>query len=141
MKLSTRVRYAVRAVLDLAINSGEGRVLLKDIARRQEVSVKYLENIFAFLRRDNIVSGVRGAKGGYTLARNASDISIFDVVNAMQGFVSPLGCVEDSCACNKTGKCVARDVWVEVSEAISDVLNRYTVADLMDKHNCVMPAE
>ena len=99
MKLSTRVRYAVRAVVDLGLNSNGNLVLLKEIAKRQHVSVKYLENIFASLRKAEIVKGVRGAKGGYSLARDAADIKIYDIVLAMQGFVSPMDCVENTKNC------------------------------------------
>jgi Rrf2 family protein len=134
MKLSTRVRYAVRAVIDLGLNSNDNLVLLKDIAKRQQVSIKYLENIFASLRKAGIVRGVRGAKGGYTLARDSATISIYDIVLAMQGFVSPIGCVEDACACDMTDDCVAREIWVDVTDAISTVLKKFTIRDLVIKH-------
>ena len=135
MKLSTRVRYAVRAVIDLGLYSRNGNlVLLKDIAKRQSVSNKYLENIFASLRGANIVRGVRGAKGGYSLARDAEEITMYDIVLAMQGFISPIGCAQDSCACSMSGECLARDIWVEVTDAISSVLRKFTVADLVVKH-------
>ena len=135
MKLSTRVRYAVRAVIDLGLNSQKDLVLLKDIAKRQAVSVKYLENIFASLRRAEIVRGVRGARGGYTLAREAKDITIYDVVMAMQGFVSPIGCVEDSCSCQRSKNCVAQEVWIEVTDAIAAVLKKYNLSELITRHH------
>jgi len=136
MKLSTRVRYAVRAVIDLGLNyNNDKRVLLKDIAKRQAVSVKYLENIFATLRKADIVKGVRGAKGGYALARPAAEITMYDIVLAMQGFISPIGCVEDACSCNMMEECVARNVWREVSDAVSEVLKGFTIKDLIEKHH------
>ncbi len=134
MKLSTRVRYAVRAVIDLGVHSRGNLVLLKDIAKRQEVSIKYLENIFATLRQAGIVRGVRGAKGGYSLTRKPETITIYDIVFAMQGFISPIGCTDDACACSRAEKCSSRDIWMEVSLAITQVLNRYTIADLVVRH-------
>jgi Rrf2 family protein len=134
MKLSTRVRYAVRAVIDLGLHCDGNLVLLKDIAKRQGVSIKYLENIFASLRAANIVRGVRGAKGGYTLARDAEEITIHDIVLAMQGFISPIGCADDACACRRAENCDARDIWVEVSHAITMVLKKYSVANLVARH-------
>lgn len=134
MRLSTRVRYAVRAVIDLGLNSEGKLILLKDIAKRQAVSIKYLENIFASLRAAGIVRGVRGAKGGYMLARDPKEITMYDIVLAMQGFISPVGCAEDSCACSMAEGCVARDIWVQVTDAIANVLKKYTVAELIDQH-------
>jgi len=134
MKLSTRVRYAVRAVIDLGVSYNGNRVLLRDIAKRQAVSVKYLENIFATLRRANIVKGVRGAKGGYTLARDASDITMYDIVLAMQGFISPIGCVDNASSCAMSDECLAHDIWSEVSEAVSNVLKKFTIEQVIKKH-------
>jgi Rrf2 family protein len=136
MKLSTRVRYAVRAVIDLGVNSQGNLVLLKDIAKRQEVSVKYLENIFASLRNAGIVKGIRGAKGGYMLTRNPKEITIYDIVFAMQGFISPIGCTDSSCACSRAESCDSRIIWKEVTGAITDVLNKFNLADLIEKHQC-----
>ena len=134
MKLSTRVRYAVRAVIDLGVNSRGNLVLLKDIAKRQEVSVKYLENIFASLRKAGIVKGIRGAKGGYMLTRNPAEITIYHIVFAMQGFISPIGCTDNSCACSRAETCDSRVIWQEVTIAITDVLNKFNLADLIEKH-------
>lgn len=139
MKLSTRVRYAVRAVVDLGIHSDGNLVLLKEIAKRQHVSVKYLENIFASLRKAKIVKGVRGAKGGYRLEHDAADITIYDVVLAMQGFVAPVGCVENENICIDTTDCVAREVWTEVSEAISKVLKGFTIEEMIRRQNKKAP--
>jgi Rrf2 family protein len=134
MKLSTRVRYAVRAVIDLGVHSQGKLVLLKDIAKRQEVSIKYLENIFASLRNAGIVKGIRGAKGGYTLTRNPAEITIYDIVFAMQGFISPIGCADNSCACSRAETCDSRPIWVEVTNAITGVLKGYNLADLIERH-------
>lgn len=136
MKLSTRVRYAVRAVIDLGLNSNSSQlVLLKDIAKRQKVSIKYLENIFASLRKANIVKGLRGARGGYSLARPAEDITIYDIVLAMQGFISPMGCIEEACSCQDHPNCVARGIWADVTDAITVALKRHNLHDLIEKHN------
>lgn len=135
MKLSTRCRYAVRSLLDLALHSNNGElVLLKSIAKRQQISVKYLESIFATMRRAGIIKGIRGANGGYLLVKDPKDVTIFDIVYSMQGFIAPVGCVEDVCSCNNYQACVTRDVWVSLTESISTTLKGFSLADLIEKH-------
>ena len=136
MKLSTRCRYAVRSLLDLALHSNEDGdlVLLKDIAKRQNLSVKYLESIFSTLRRSGIIKGVRGAKGGYKLVKDPATVTIYDIVFTMQGFIAPVGCVEDICCCTRSQKCVTHELWDELTQSISDTLKRYTLKDLIEKH-------
>jgi len=137
MKLSTRCRYAVRSLVDLALNSENSNgdlVLLKDIAKRQQISVKYLESIFSTLRKAEIIKGIRGAKGGYRLLREAKDITIYDVIFTMQGFIAPVGCAEDTCSCSMSEDCVTRSLWHELTESISATLKKYTLADLVHRH-------
>ncbi len=134
MKLSTRCRYAVRSLLDLALNSKGDLVLLKDIARRQAISVKYLESIFSSLRRAGIIKGIRGARGGYKMIKPAEEVTIYDIVFAMQGFVAPVGCVTETCSCNRSEECVTHELWIKLTESIADTLKSYTVADLVTRH-------
>ena len=141
MKLSTRCRYAVRSLLDLALHSNDGElVLLKSVAKRQQISVKYLESIFATLRRAGIIKGVRGANGGYLLLKDPADVTIYDIVYSMQGFIAPVGCVDDVCSCNSTNGCVTRNVWISLTKSISNTLKGFTLADLIEKHKESHPA-
>jgi Rrf2 family protein len=140
MKLSTRCRYAVRSLLDLALHSSDkDLVLLKSVAKRQKISVKYLESIFATLRRAGIIKGVRGANGGYMLIKDPADVTIYDIVLAMQGFISPVGCVDDICSCNNVNGCVTRMVWSTLTDSISKTLKSFTLADLIEKHRASHP--
>lgn len=144
MKLSTRCRYAVRSLVDLALNSenSEGDlVLLKDIAKRQQISIKYLESIFSTLRKAGMIKGIRGAKGGYKLLRDADKITIYDVIYTMQGFIAPVGCVEDTCSCSMADNCVTKTLWTELTDSISTTLKKYTLADLVHQHPACPVAE
>lgn len=134
MKISTRCRYAVRALLDLALHSNGDLILLKDIAKRQQISVKYLESIFAALRKAGIIKGIRGAKGGYHLLKTPAEITIYDIVYTMQGFIAPVGCIDDACTCNRTEECVTRTIWDDLTQNISTTLKSYTLADLVERH-------
>ena len=134
MKISTRCRYAVRALLDLALHSNGNLVLLKDIAKRQQISIKYLESIFSALRKAGIITGSRGAKGGYLLLKKTSEVTIYDIVFTMQGFIAPVGCIDDACTCNRTEECVTREIWDDLTNSIADTLKRYTLADLVSRH-------
>ncbi len=134
MKLSTRCRYAVRSLLDLTLHSNGSLVLLKDIAKRQSISVKYLESIFATLRRAGVIKGIRGAKGGYMLIKDPAEVTIYDIIFAMQGFIAPVGCVEDTCSCNRVENCVTRGLWSKLTDSISETLKSFTLADLVCEH-------
>jgi Rrf2 family protein len=134
MKLSTRTRYGLRAILDLAANEGKGPVRLKTIAQHQQISVKYLEQLIAILRSAGLVRSIRGAKGGYVLAKPAGQIKVYDVFFALEGS-SPITveCLENKDLCARALDCVARDVWMKVQGAIIRVLNSMTLKDLLDK--------
>jgi len=123
--------------VDLALNSNESGgdlVLLKDIAKRQKISVKYLESIFSTLRKAEIIKGVRGAKGGYRLLKDAKAITIYDIIFTMQGFIAPVGCADETCSCDMVEDCVTRNLWNELTESISKTLKKYTLADLVHRH-------
>jgi Rrf2 family cysteine metabolism transcriptional repressor len=120
----------MRAMLDLAIHGDEGLVLLKDIACRQEISKRYLEHMMTMLRNRGLVVAERGAAGGYRLARAASDISLIEIFEALEGEIAPVECIRDSSVCNRAEDCVARDLWCEVADAMRGVLEGQTLADL-----------
>lgn len=130
MKFSTRVRYGMRAMLDLAVN-GEGKlVLLKDIAARQEISKRYLEHMMTQLRNGGLVVAERGASGGYRLSRDPSQIKLDEVFEALEGKLAPVECVSDTSACERSDDCVVRELWCEVTSAMRDVLENKTLEDL-----------
>jgi Rrf2 family cysteine metabolism transcriptional repressor len=132
MKLSTRTRYGVRAIIELAASQGEGPMQIKVIAERQDISVKYLEQLMAILKSTGFVRSIRGAKGGYILAKPANQIKLSDVFNALEGPVTTVECVENENYCAKAADCIARQVWAEVQRAIDGVLQSKTLQDLVD---------
>ena len=134
MKLSTRGRYGTRAVLELALRYGEGPVLLKDVASRQDIPLSYLENLMGALRAAGIVATVRGMHGGYYLAKPPSEIRLSQIVAALEGSIAPVECVDDQKHCSRAELCVTRDVWSEVKQAIEGVLESITVEELVRRH-------
>jgi len=132
MKLSTRTRYGMRAILELAENYGNGALRLKTIAQHQELSVKYLEQLMAILKSAGIVRSIRGPKGGYALAKSPSQIKLSDCFVCLEGPVITTECVEDDSFCTRTEDCVTRQVWTQVQKAVMDVLNSMTLQSLVD---------
>jgi Rrf2 family cysteine metabolism transcriptional repressor len=133
MKLSTRTRYGIRAIIELAQHKTEEPLQLKVIAQRQNISVKYLEQLITVLKSAGFVRSIRGSKGGYILAKAAEEIRLSDVFKCLEGSVTTAECVEDENYCNKSADCVARDLWVQVERAIEDVLQSVTLQDLIDR--------
>ncbi len=132
MRLSTRGRYASRALLDLALHEREGHVLLKDIARRQEISKKYLEQLMTPLIVGGIVQATRGPKGGVSLARPPGEIKLSEIIRLVEGSMAPVACVDDPTLCTRSDLCVTRDIWGEVKEAIEGVLDSKTLQDMIE---------
>ena len=133
MKLSTRTRYGIRAILELAENYGRGPLQLKAIARHQELSFKYLEQLMAVLKSAGLVQSIRGPKGGYILAKTPSQIKVSDCFNCLEGPVITTECVDNNNFCPRTADCVARQLWAEVQNAIVTVLQSITLQNLVDR--------
>lgn len=133
MKLSTRTRYGMRAIIELAQHEGNRPLQLKAIADRQDISVKYLEQLMSILRSSGFVRSVRGSKGGYTLARAAEDIRLSEVFRCLEGPVTTTECTADEDVCKRSVDCVARELWMEVETAIQGVLGSQTLADMVRK--------
>ena len=133
MKLSTKGRYGVRALLDLALHQGEGLVLLKDIARRQEVSLPYLEHLITPLIAAGLVKSTRGARGGVLLVKPPSEIKLSEVVQLLEGSIAPTDCVNNPDTCHRSGFCATRDVWIEMKNAMIQVLDSTTLQDLVER--------
>lgn len=138
MRLSTRTRYGTRALLDLALHSGQGPVLLRDIARRQEISARYLEKLVAPLVGAGIVRSTRGSRGGVSLGRKPEDIRVSEVFGLLERAHSLVECVDDPSVCGRYSFCVTRDIWDEVDQAIHQVLDGYTLQDLVELHGAKM---
>lgn len=133
MKISTKGRYGLRAMIDLAVNGANGTpVFLSDIAKRQGVSEKYLEHIFSALHKGDIVKAQRGRKGGYLLNRAPDQITIHDIITVLEGPCTVVDCVGDTSACERSGACITRDIWCKLGAAIQDILNSYTLASLVE---------
>jgi len=133
VKLSTRTRYGLRAILELAENHGKRPLQIKTIAKRQDISAKYLEQLMAILKSAGFVRSIRGAKGGYVLAKAPNQIKLNDVFNCLEGSVTTVECVENEDYCARVADCVARQVWMQVQEAIMNVLQSITLQDLVDR--------
>jgi len=133
MKLSTKSRYGLRAILELAMKYGQGPLQIKVIAQRQEISNKYLEQLMAILKSAGLVRSVRGAKGGYILAKEPSQICVSDVFIALEGPLVTVECLEHPEFCARCADCVTRHVWAEIQNSIQGVMESITLQDLVDK--------
>ena len=132
MRLTTKGRYAVTAMLDLALNRGHGPIALADIAQRQGISLSYLEQLFSKLRKRSLVASVRGPGGGYNLAREASTIFVAEVITAVDENVDTTRCA-GAHNCQNDGPCLTHDLWHNLSERIYDYLNTISLQDLVDR--------
>ena len=131
MKLTTRGRYAVTAMLDLAINGGSRPVSLADISGRQEISLSYLEQLFAKLRREQLVTSARGPGGGYRLARNGAEIFVAEIIDAVDESVDVTNC-QGKGNCQQGETCLTHHLWEDLSGQIHNFLSRISLGDLMD---------
>ena len=136
MRLTTKGRYAVTAMLDLAMHHGNGPTALADIARRQGISLSYLEQLFARLRRQGLVSSVRGPGGGYNLAREGGDIHIAEVIAAVDENLDTTRC-GGAGNCHNDGPCLTHDLWQDLSDRIYDYLSHVSLQELVDRKGLV----
>jgi Rrf2 family iron-sulfur cluster assembly transcriptional regulator len=136
MRLTTKGRYAVTAVLDLALHEGRGPISLADIADRQGISLSYLEQLFSKLRKRALVSSVRGPGGGYRLARDAATIYVGEVITAVDENINTTKC-GGAGNCKDSGPCLTHDLWMDLSERIYGYLNRISLQDLVDRREAI----
>lgn len=132
VKISTKGRYGTRAMLDIAMHHAQGPILMKDIARRQNIAPKYLDHILSSLRRAGLIKNVRGRGGGYFLSRPPASISLKDIVEAVEGSLCPVDCVDNPDLCTNTYQCPTREVWEEMKRAVETVLQSTTLESLQD---------
>ncbi len=130
MRLTTKGRYAVTAMLDLALHEGQGPISLADISSRQQISLSYLEQLFAKLRRNDLVKSVRGPGGGYQLSRNKADIVVVQVIDAVNESVDATGCNSKG-DCHGGEVCLTHHLWCDLSEQIHGFLSGISLADLV----------
>ena len=133
MKLSTRGRYGTRVLLDLTLSGGKEPVPLKDIARRQQISLLYLEHLIAPLVAAGMIRSTRGARGGVRLARSPQEIRLSEVIGLLEGSIVVVGCIGDPDACPRSELCVTRDIWSELKKAMDGVLESITLQDLVER--------
>lgn len=133
MKLSTKGQYGTRALLDLALHRGEGPVPLKDIAQRQDISLKYLEHLITPLIAAGIVRSTRGARGGVWLVRPPQEIKLSEVIQLLEGQIAPVECINNPESCPRSDLCATRDVWSELKKAMDGVLESTTLQDLVER--------
>ncbi|MDU4959994.1 MAG: Rrf2 family transcriptional regulator [Sporomusaceae bacterium] len=134
MRLSTKGRYGVKAVLDLAVNYGYEHLSIKTIAERRGVSEYYLEQLFAQLRRAGIIKSIRGAYGGYTLSRPPAEITVHEIIEVLEGSIEISECIDDT-TCNNSDYCATRLLWVKIKESIDSVLKSTTLQDMVDDYH------
>lgn len=133
MKISTKGRYALRLMLDLALNNSGEPVPIKDIAARQEISDKYLEQIISTLNKAGYVKSVRGPQGGYRLTRDPEKYTVGMILRLTEGSLEPVACLDDEVnSCTRQEGCVTLRLWQMLSAAISDVVDKVTLADLVE---------
>lgn len=132
MLISTKGRYALRVLIDMAEHQGDGYIPLKEIAGRQEISEKYLESIVKTLVKDGMLTGLRGKGGGYRLGRAPDQLTLAQVLRLTEGSLAPVACLETGSApCTQMAGCRTLPVWQGLDKVISDYLERFTIADLI----------
>lgn len=139
MKLSTKGRYGLRALIDLAKYSEIEPVSISSIASRQGISERYLEQLMALLKKAGLVKSIRGASGGYTLAQSANDISVGDVLRALEGNLEPVDCPAFSSqeGCESAGGCVTKYVWKKINESINQTVNEMKISELVEESKTI----
>ena len=133
MKISTKARYGTRLMLELGLYYEQGPVLLKDIAKAEDISEKYLSQIVIPLKNSGLVNSFRGARGGYVLAKHPAQINMREVVEVLEGEINFVDCVKIPTSCSRTSQCVTRTLWGKMGQKMIQVLESLTLADLIDE--------
>ncbi len=135
MKLSTKGRYGLRAMIEMAAHKDSGPMATHEIARLQNLSERYLEQLLIPLKQAGLVKSIRGSQGGYVLGRDPETITVGDIIRVMEGPIAPVDCVNENNpeACDRSGTCVTRPIWTQVRDAITQVLDSYSLMDLVEE--------
>ncbi len=130
MKISTKGRYGLRVMIELAAHYGQGPLAVDAISKKQDISANYIHNLVSGLRSAGLVRTIRGPNGGHELAKIPAAISAYDVVSALEGSSAPVACVNDASCCSRTSNCAAHDLWRDVATAMNRVLSNLTLETL-----------
>ena len=133
MKLSTKGRYGVRFMFDLALHHRSGTVSLKDVARRQGISEKYLWHLIPPLKNAGLINSTRGSHGGYVLAKHPAEITLRQILTVLEGPMSLVECIDKPSMCERSESCIAREIWTEVVEKMLQSLDSFTLERMMEK--------
>ena len=136
MKLSTRGRYGIHAMYDLAKHYGDGPQSLKLIAERQGIPEAYLEQLIAILRKEKLVISNRGAQGGYRLASEPAQMTVGQVLRALEGGLNLVDCLLEEDSCGKTCACPSRVVWMKIRDGLNSIVDGITLQDMIDEYGC-----
>jgi Rrf2 family protein len=139
MKISTKGRYGLRILMDIALHQADGPVPLNEIAGRQGISSKYLWQIVNPMRTSGLLTVQRGAFGGYALAKPEDQITLYDIVSVLEGSVSVVDCITTPEICSTSGNCAARSIWSDVNDVLAETLRGITLADALDRHRATSP--
>jgi len=132
MKLSTKGRYGVKAMFELALHYGEEPVSIKSIAEKQNISEYYLEQLFSSLRKAKLIKSIRGAQGGYVLAKPPAEITAGDILDVLEGPIEISECIgDDEINCSRAGYCATRLLWIKISDSVNQVVNSITLQDML----------
>lgn len=135
MKISTKGRYALRLMLDIAVHGADKNVSMRDVAKRQNISIKYLEQIVSILTRVGYLKSIRGAQGGYRLVKEPSEYTIGDILRTTEGTLSPVACLDDEVnQCQRASVCPTIDFWTGLYEVINNYVDSITLEDLVKKN-------
>lgn len=130
MEVSTKARYAARAMIELALNYGNRPLQLKEIARRQEISNKYLEQVMFPLRTRGYIHTQKGSRGGYSLSKDPREITLYEIIQTVEGSLSPVACIDNPETCSRVAQCAMREVWSRLRDCISAELGSITLDTL-----------
>ncbi len=141
MKISTKGRYALRLMLDLAMNHTGNFIPLKSVAQRQEISDKYLEQIIHQLSKSGLVQSARGAQGGYRLTRTPEEYTVGEILRLVEGSLVPVACLECGASCDQVNRCMTIDLYKRMQAAIDNVVDNTTLKDLIEEHEQKIAAQ
>ncbi|MDD4292872.1 MAG: Rrf2 family transcriptional regulator [Bacteroidales bacterium] len=134
MKINTKIRYGLRAVIEIACSNEPGGILQKDIAVNQEISLKYLDSIISSLKLKGIISHAKGKGNGFKLTRKPEEITVYDVYTAFEPLVI-VECINDERFCDRSKNCVSRDYWIEFKNEYKEMLSRKTIAQIIERND------